>query len=60
MDDVCSHSVVDCNEVSRDYQSQTYALLPKLLPHVQSIGRVALKNVCRCKITENMSLNVAL
>lgn len=50
MDDVCSHSVVDCNEVSCDYQSQTYALLSKPLPHVQSIRRVAL----------NMSLNVAL
>lgn len=50
MDDVCSHSVVDCNEVSCDYQSQTYAFLPKLLPHVQSIGSVALKMYAAAKL----------
>lgn len=50
MDDVCSHSVADCNEVSCDYQSQTYALLCKPLPHVQSIRRVALKLYATAKL----------
>lgn len=55
MDDVCSHSVVDCNEVSCDYQSQTYALLSKPLPHVQSIRRVGLKLYATAKLQKTCS-----
>lgn len=55
MDDVCSHSVVDCNEVSCDYQSQTYALLSKPLPHLQSIRRVGLKLYATAKLQKTCS-----